>query len=112
MDIGNDVVSIDRSLQRSVVAEFVPLLVESVSLFIEVIEPVGSLVFPRPVMIAGVHHVAIVFVILGPIGGGVAAIPAVILMAPVVIAVAIAETDITEVDCDPCARGSGQRNGG
>ena len=57
--------------------------------------------FPRPVVVPIVGHVAIVFVILGPIGVGIAPIPAVILVATVVIAIAIADADGSEVDCDP-----------
>jgi len=66
---------------------------------------------PRAVVVAVVSHVPIIVVVLGPIRSGIVAVPAMILMSTVVIAITVTNADVSEIDCDACARHSGSRNG-
>jgi len=66
---------------------------------------------PRPVVVPVMVHIPIVVVIFDSIGVSVTPRPAVILMSTVIISVAIAYTDISEINCDACARYDGSRNG-
>jgi hypothetical protein len=51
-----------------------------------------------------VVHVPIVVVILGPIRYGIVATPAMILMSTVVVAIAVANADVSKIDCDAATR--------
>jgi len=66
---------------------------------------------PRAVVVPVVGHVPIVVVVFGPIRSGIVAVPAVIPMSTVVVAISVTNADVSEIDCDACARHSGSRNG-
>jgi hypothetical protein len=66
---------------------------------------------PRAVVVPVVVHIPIVVVVLGPIRDGIVAMPAMILMPAVVVAVPVPDADVSKIDCDSRTGRRWHRNG-